>query len=278
MKFRYLGTAAAEGIPALFCCCDICRRSRSAGGPNIRTRSQALIDNRLLIDFPPDTYMHVLRHNIDLLDVKHCLLTHTHSDHFLASDIGMRRIGFAYFENNEPFPLTIHASVKACENVVNVIGEEVLKKSNVVLNPIEAFKPFKVENYTVTAFTSNHDPNAGPVFFAINDGRSTMLYGNDTGYFPEESWEYMARSGLRFDFVSLDCTCAIAGCRDGHMGMEVGQEVRERMIEIGVADDTKTRWCYHHFSHNGKGTHDDLVALAGPKGWLVSYDGMELDI
>ena len=55
MKFRFLGTCAAEGIPALWCRCDNCRRSRELGGRALRTRSQALIDDTLLIDFPSDT-------------------------------------------------------------------------------------------------------------------------------------------------------------------------------------------------------------------------------
>lgn len=56
MKIKYLGTAAAEGIPAIFCECANCKRSRMLGGKNIRTRSQAIIDDVLLIDFPAVVY------------------------------------------------------------------------------------------------------------------------------------------------------------------------------------------------------------------------------
>ena len=56
MKFRFLGTAAAEGIPALFCECAVCKEAREKGGRHIRTRSQALIDDDLLIDFNADSY------------------------------------------------------------------------------------------------------------------------------------------------------------------------------------------------------------------------------
>ena len=45
MKFHFLGTAAAEGIPALFCECAVCKEAREKGGRFIRTRSQALIDD-----------------------------------------------------------------------------------------------------------------------------------------------------------------------------------------------------------------------------------------
>ena len=61
MKFRYLGTAAAEGFPAMFCRCDACEEARRLGGINLRARSQALIGEDLLLDFPPDTYAHAMR-------------------------------------------------------------------------------------------------------------------------------------------------------------------------------------------------------------------------
>lgn len=43
MKITYLGTAAAEGFPAMFCNCEYCREAKKLGGKNIRTRSQAII-------------------------------------------------------------------------------------------------------------------------------------------------------------------------------------------------------------------------------------------
>lgn len=32
MEIQYLGTAAAEGLPALFCDCETCRKARNIGG------------------------------------------------------------------------------------------------------------------------------------------------------------------------------------------------------------------------------------------------------
>ena len=64
MKLQFLGTAAAEGIPGIFCQCAVCQEARRKGGRFIRTRSQALIDDRLLIDLNADTYLHTLRYGI----------------------------------------------------------------------------------------------------------------------------------------------------------------------------------------------------------------------
>ena len=44
MKITYLGTGAAEGVPALFCNCDTCRTVRALGGREIRSRTQILVD------------------------------------------------------------------------------------------------------------------------------------------------------------------------------------------------------------------------------------------
>ena len=58
MKITYLGTGAAEGIPALFCRCKYCNGVRERGGREVRSRSQIFIDGELSIDFPPDAFYH----------------------------------------------------------------------------------------------------------------------------------------------------------------------------------------------------------------------------
>jgi len=93
MILQYLGTGAAEGWPGMFCACEVCNTARERGGRNIRTRSQALVfankfgegtlDERLLIDLTPDTYLHYLMHNVELNKIGHLIITHSHHDHFL---------------------------------------------------------------------------------------------------------------------------------------------------------------------------------------------------
>ena len=60
MKVKFLGTIAAEGGPALFCNCQYCKEAKKRGGKDIRTRSQILVNEDLLVDFPADTYLHKL--------------------------------------------------------------------------------------------------------------------------------------------------------------------------------------------------------------------------
>ena len=58
MKVTYLGTGAAEGIPALFCNCEYCKGVKKRGGKEVRSRAQVIVDGELSIDFPPDAFYH----------------------------------------------------------------------------------------------------------------------------------------------------------------------------------------------------------------------------
>ena len=280
MHLKYYGTAAAEGIPGMFCTCPVCRESKRLGGKNIRTRSQALVDGSLLIDFPPDTYDHMIRGGLDLPSIHTVLLTHAHQDHLYAQDFENRKPGFAHvgdWDIRHKAPLRIYATAKAMATVRRDDGDRLEERNIIELHEIAAYEPFMVDDFTVTAMTANHSPAAGPVIYIISRAGRTMLYANDTGYFPEETWEYLAQAHPRFDYVSLDCTGMIrTDYRNGHMCLTVNAEVRERLMAIGCADSS-TIFCAHHFSHNGGLTHDDLVKEAATINFLVSFDGMEIE-
>ena len=75
MKIAYLGTGAAEGIPAIFCSCPYCSGVRLRGGKEIRSRSQILIDGELSVEFPPDAFYHAAA-GARLNEIKYVLVTH----------------------------------------------------------------------------------------------------------------------------------------------------------------------------------------------------------
>ena len=108
MKVTLFGTAAAEGFPAMFCECDNCKRAREQGGRNIRTRSEALVDDSLLIDFGPDLLTHTLYSGLSLIPVTDVIITHSHEDHLLASNIWSRCDGIGHIKDKKP--LNIHCT------------------------------------------------------------------------------------------------------------------------------------------------------------------------
>lgn len=276
MKLKYLGTAAAEGWPAVFCNCDHCKRARKAGGQNIRTRSQSIINNDLLIDFPADTNHHMLKNNLDLSAVKYLIVTHSHIDHFAPLDLLMR--SKSYYAHN----LTE-------EKLFMYSNESVLKKYNKMLadyngepndqNIVSAFLPLytptKLGQYTVTALKANHAPGQTAYIYLIDNGKSTLLYLHDTGRLYDEVYDYLIENNIKADLVSLDCTFGLLKSGGGHLGLDSCQIERDKLIENGIADKN-TRMIINHFSHNGKAIYDEMVPIAKKLGFDTSYDGMEV--
>ena len=95
MKLHYLGTAAAEAIPAVWCNCEVCKKIRKTRGKDVRTRSQVLINDDLMVDFPQDSYMHMLQNDLEFYKLKYVIFTHSHQDHFYPEEFAMRSEGFA---------------------------------------------------------------------------------------------------------------------------------------------------------------------------------------
>jgi phosphoribosyl 1,2-cyclic phosphate phosphodiesterase len=276
MIFKYLGTAAAECWPALFCSCQNCQRAKKAGGKNIRTRSQTLVNGDLLIDLPPDTYFHVINYGLDLTKIKYIVFTHSHEDHFYMPDFHRTYPPFAYNENKENIPkINIYGnkSIKSHSNESERF-EEILS-----FHEVSAFEKIKTGKYFITPLIADHDSSQDCFIYIIEDGENKILYAHDTGYFPDETWDYLQKNidNKKFDFVSLDATNGILDGRRGHMGINAGIDVKNRLCEFGAADG-KTVFCFNHFSHNGNKTYDELVPIAEKDGFLVSYDGMELKI
>lgn len=274
MELKYLGTAAAEGIPAMFCNCEVCQRARKLRGREIKTRSQALLDNTVLIDFPADTYMHALNNNIKLDEIHTLIITHSHSDHFYPKDFWCRTYGVA--NDIENVPLNVFVTEPGFASAHSFLTENSVSEERVLLHKISAFNPFEAEGYRFIPLKADHDVKTEPVFYIIEKQDKALLYAHDTGYFPDETWEYLASYQRSFDFVSLDCTCALVECRGNHMGLNTCREVYERLLEIGCCD-TETRVCINHFSHNGKASHEELTAEAAKYGFLTSYDGFTVE-
>ena len=81
MKIKYLGTELLKVGPVFFVIVSIAG-GKEKGGKNIRTRSSVLIDDDLMVDFPPDSYWHIVNYGIDASQIKHLVITHSHQDHF----------------------------------------------------------------------------------------------------------------------------------------------------------------------------------------------------
>ena len=82
-----------------------------------------------------------------------------------------------------------------------------------------------------------------------------------------------------FDALSMDCTNVDIpiGNDGGHMGIPNIEALVERLREMGAVSE-KTNVVINHFSHNAAPLHHLLEERVAPLGYLVSYDGMSIEI
>ena len=77
VEYQYLGTGAAEGMPATFCACPVCLRSMREGGKSLRMRACTLLGDDVLIDLSPDIHAQKLRFGLRLDRLKCIVFTHS---------------------------------------------------------------------------------------------------------------------------------------------------------------------------------------------------------
>lgn len=274
MRITYYGTAASEAWPALFCDCKACELARKYGGKNIRSRSQTLIDDSLLIDFPPDTNYHVQVLGLDLRKVRTLLITHSHHDHYFPADIGMRSSNYAEGLGEEK--LLVYGN-----DVVKKKWEEADKPREnidqyVTFREISPFETFETpDGYEITALLADHNPPEHSLMYIIKKNGKQILYAHDTGIFPKCVWEFL--EGQFFQLVSLDCTALSRDWRIGHMGFQAVDEVCDRLRALKCING-ETKLVLNHLAHHGDFTHDKICELENPKGYEVAFDGCFFEI
>lgn len=281
MKYKYYGTAAAEGIPAIWCDCETCERARKKGGRNIMSRSQQTIDDKILIDFSSDTFTHIIQ-GLPIRKIHTCIITHDHSDHFYPEDILMRYAWYApVIKDNTP--LSLYFMKQGVEHLKTVLvsdGAAEVTPDRVAIHEIKPFEEFEAEGYKITPLTARHDEKAGSVIYLIEKDGKCVLHAHDTGYLTEETWEYLKKNPQHISFASFDCTETGNNPDNnmsfGHINYATVKNVREKLKELGMIDDN-TVCAINHFSHNGKMIYDDLVDFVKDDGFIVSYDGLEVE-
>jgi len=269
MELVLLGTAAAEGWPAPFCLCGACETARKIGGPNVRTRSGALIDDELKIDFGPDTVMQLQRCGRNLTKVRTLIFTHQHSDHFIASELEWAA---------HPFTLTPPQanSIELCGNA-QVLADIARTFAGTKYQLPFVFREFKAGDQLTTvageevwAMPAQHVE--GACLLRIRRNGKTILYGHDSGAYPAETLERLS-DGMKLDIALIDCTYGSTDSDRGHLGCAAVVRTVGELRKRGAIGDS-TRIIATHFSHGGKWMHQDLVRYFMSHGIEVAYDGM----
>lgn len=271
MDFMFLGSAAAEGIPAIFCNCPVCNEARKRGGREMRGRTAYAWGESVRIDFGPDSLWQEQRYNLRSENLRHLLVTHSHEDHLDSHLLDYRRPGFSVVP--EANILNIYGNPGVGKAIRNTLGRD-YDSCRLNFVELEYFKPCSVpeENMVIHPLIADHMPSEKPMIYVIERNGQTILIGNDTGYFPDDDWTYLANKKFHFNLVILDCTMGKNDCRRGHMGAPATVEIFDRIRKENWTAP-ECRMVVNHFSHNGGWLQDDFESFFAPHEVEVGFDG-----
>jgi phosphoribosyl 1,2-cyclic phosphate phosphodiesterase len=283
MRLTFLGTSAANAYPEAFCRCANCQRARLLGGPSLRRRASVLINDDLLVDLGPDIHSAAQALGLSLANVRFCLQTHTHADHFDPSHLLSRSPEYGTL--GAPL-LEFFASPASLQRAAWMLSHDfapaslldppVQARLNVAFHPIQALQPFEAGSYRVIPFPANHDASLESLLYAIQDDRRTILYATDTGALPESAWQAWQRAGLRFDLAIFDHTYGPDQPASDHLNAGLVSQYAARLRQAGLLTG-RGRVFATHIAHEGNPPHPELVAFAARHGYEVAYDGLALE-
>lgn len=274
MHIKFLGTAAAEGWPGLFCRCAACVDARRLGGKNIRTRAQAVVDGEVLIDFGPDSYLHMLHQGLDLPGISSLLITHSHSDHFYPQDLMLRFTPYGH--GALPRGLPVYGNAKVVDSLKRMLAAEgnPAAASSLLPTLVQAFQAFSLASgHSITPLRASHDGREDCLIYLIEKDGKRLLYGHDSGFYPRETLDFL--KGKRLDLISFDCTFGPNEGSGGHLGLPAVFQ-QKRILEDLACIDEHSICIANHFSHNGGLLHQQMEQAAQAFGLLASYDGFEI--
>jgi phosphoribosyl 1,2-cyclic phosphate phosphodiesterase len=284
MQLIFLGTAASEGYPNAFCDCENCTAARRAGGPSLRKRSAALVNDDLLIDLGPDLMAAAQQHGVVLASIHYCLQTHEHHDHFDPTHLHSRS-QYCGVYGNPPLHYYLSASAqdKLNQHIAPHLGPEGLldeamaEALNLQIHQVQPFDQLQIGPYRVLAVRARHAPELIAMLYVISREGRTLFYCTDTGDLPDETWQAMVSYGRQFNVVVMDHTFGLKERSGGHMNREQFVEQIEKMRSHNLlAGDA--RIYATHLGHHSNPVHEELAAQASEYGYLVAYDGLVVEV
>lgn len=208
-----------------------------------------------------------------MMDINHCIITHAHGDHFFPDELAGASVACMHPRKDWHFELYGSEDISVVEPYTKRGG------GRFSYNKVLPFEPFTVGALTVTALKAVHGTD-NPYIYLITDGEKTLFYALDSDYYPEETWEYIAKTKPCIDMVVFDCAEGNTPVMDyvGHGCMNTNDDCRNRLKELGCVHKD-TLYVLDHFSHNGlDNVYDIIRPIAEKRNFIVSYDGLEIEL
>ncbi len=252
MKFLFLGTSSGWPLPRLGCSCNICS---SQDIKDNRLRPSILVNEKLLLDTPPDIYHQLKKFAINPTNITDIILTHAHDDHIM----GLYDLGHIYQKKQK----------------INLISTQgvltyVRKKMGV---SIMGFKQIEIKPFEKIELDSQFSGWLIPVIHSVEAYAIKIKAGKPLVYAPEfrkilpSSKKYLGDLELAIiDGSSKTGEGQAKGHETIEEGIRLGQEIKaKKILFTNIGHKTDRHEALEHF-----------VKEKGGQKFGIAFDGLEI--
>jgi phosphoribosyl 1,2-cyclic phosphate phosphodiesterase len=289
MKITFLGTAAAELYPGVWCKCDYCTYAREKGGRNIRFNSSIHFADTCLIDFPADTPKKALEFGIDLLPVDLLLCTHSHEDHFNPQMLYWRykAYGVENIPGEEKFDapcarftdlplLNIYGNRKIFKKMEHIFHDREVADYALDFTIPEAYREYHHGNIDFIPMIATHPDSEGErgLIYLVNAGGRSFLYATDSDRYIDRTRDCI--KSHKVDAVIMEATFGTRKM-EGHMNLD---KVRAELDFFTAHNIFKgePRVILTHMSPHRCPPYDKLCEMLKGSPIESAYDGMVAEL
>ncbi|UCF99670.1 MAG: hypothetical protein JSV89_09045 [Spirochaetaceae bacterium] len=200
--------------------------------------------------------------------MEHILITHTHSDHFQFEELVSK--SQAIVDNGKPLHIYMSNPAKLyLESVFHTFAAQIEEeddldafKKKYPVHGLEYYQEYEIGGLIVETIKGSHlaegmDQFSCNYLIILPDGRR-LLYAIDTGYYLDESWDFLR--SRHTDILIMDCT--FVGKNDGenhafgHHTLNSFLKTLERMTELGFINEHTEVYATHFNPHQNLYHHE----------------------
>ena len=212
MKIKFLGVGAALNTDSI--------------------GSSILVDDTVLIDVPPASPMQLLKHGVDIKNIKHIFVSHLHGDHYC----GLPFLLLEYLVVKRDDPLYVYGSDALRSNTIKLLKlafedcdpENLISSSNSTFRRLLLSDKVNTEGFNVIPVTAKHSIET--FGFKLIEPHKTIYYSSDTE-FTDDTRLHIEDS----DIIIIDATTrgmALPGHIDLNKIIECAQQYSEKVFFI----------------------------------------------
>lgn len=256
VKLQFLGTCACDYSPKLQ------NEFKNKLDNDVRRSSALLIEGSILIDCGEHTIESLDILGIPYSQITDILITHTHSDHYNEKNIEK-------IAKNRHVPLRLWIREDAV--IPGIPNTSVVK-----MKPYEAYK--LDVGFAVTSLLANHDPQAYPQHFLLENDEKKIFYGCDGAWFLTDTYNYLHNANL--DLMVLDATVGdyVGDYRLAEHNSIPMIRLMLPSLKINHTINDKTKIILSHIAPSLHKSHIETEKIAKSFGANVAYDGFLMEI